>query len=179
MSEPAIYGLIGEFATPTGIIAAARQFSEAGFRRLDAYTPYPVTDLDPLLPTGSGLWLPLAVLAGALLGAFCGYFVQIWAASIDYPINIGGRPYDSWPAFTVSAFEITVLFALAAGFVAFLIGSRLPLYYHPVFTAGEFDRASQDRFFLCVEATDPRFDAERVADILRRHGAERVEPVRG
>jgi hypothetical protein len=178
MSEPATHGLMGEFATPARIVAAARQLNDSGFRRLDAYTPYPVNALDELLGR-RGPWLALIVVAGALLGAFCGYFVQIWAASVDYPLNIGGRPYDSWPAFTVSAFEITVLFALTAGFVAFLIGSRLPLYYHPVFTAGEFDRASQDRFFLCVEAADPRFDAERVADILRRHGADRVEPVRG
>ena len=178
MSEPAIHGLIGEFATPAGIVAAARHLDGSGFRRLDAYTPYPVQALDELLGRGRP-WLPLIVVAGTLLGAFCGYFVQIWAASVDYPLNIGGRPYDSWPAFTVSAFEITVLFALTAAFLAFLIGSRLPLYYHPVFTAGEFDRASQDRFFLCVEAADPRFDAERVGDILRRHGAERVEPVRG
>lgn len=178
MSGPASHGLIGEFATPAGIVAAARHLGDNGFRHLDAYTPYPVKALDELLGRGRP-WLSLAVLSGALLGAFCGYFVQIWAAAVDYPLNIGGRPYDSWPAFTVSAFEITVLFAIAAGFVAFLIGSRLPLYYHPVFTAGEFERTSQDRFFLCVEAADPRFDAESVADILRRHGAERVEPVRG
>jgi Protein of unknown function (DUF3341) len=178
MSESALYGLIGEFTTPETVVAAARQLSGSGFRHLDAYTPYSVKALDELLAPGRP-WPPLLVLAGTLVGAFCGYFVQIWAASIDYPINIGGRPYDSWPAFTVSAFEVTVLFALAAGFVSFLIGSRLPLYYHPVFTAGDFDRASQDRFFLCVEAADPRFDAERVGEILRRHGAERVEPVRG
>jgi ActD protein len=178
MSGHPVYGVIGEFATPTGIIAAARQLGDSGFRHLDAYTPYPVETLDRMLGRRRP-WLPLVVLAGTILGAFCGYFVQIWAASIDYPLNIGGRPYDSWPAFTVSAFEITVLFALTAGFVAFLIGSRLPLYYHPVFTAGEFDRASQDRFFLCVEAADPRFDAGRVGDILRRHGAERVQPVHG
>ena len=179
MSGPAVHGLIGEFAAPDGIVAAARQLNDSGFRRIDAYTPYPVPQLDQILPSAPRVRLPLIVVAGALLGAFCGYFVQIWAAVIDYPLNIGGRPYHSWPAFTVSAFEITLLLAVTAGFVAFLIGSRLPLYYHPVFTAGEFDRASQDRFFLCVEASDPHFDADHVGDILRRHGAERVAPVRG
>ena len=123
--------------------------------------------------------LPLLVVAGALFGAFLGYFVQYWAAVIDYPVNIGGRPYDSWPAFTVSAFEVTLLFAIAAGFVGFLIAARLPLLYHPVFAAADFARASQDRFLLCVEARDPRFDAAHIRRILDRAGAERIEEVPG
>lgn len=179
MSEPALHGLIGEFAAPGGIVAAARQLGDTGFRHIDAYTPYPIAELDPLLATGGGVRLPLITVAGALFGAFSGYFVQVWAAAIDYPLNIGGRPYDSWPAFTVSAFEITALFALTAGFIAFLCASRLPLYYHPVFAAERFERASQDRFFLCVEARDPRFDPENIREILLRHGAERIEEVRG
>src|SRR5207253_2643447 len=145
----------------------------------DVYSPYPVEELDRAVGSRHGIMLPLLVVAGALFGAFAGYFVQYWAAAIDYPVNTGGRPYDSLPAFTVSAFEVTLLFAIAAGFVGFLIAARLPLLYHPVFAAADFARASQDRFLLCVEARDPRFDAAHVRRILEQHGAERIDEVPG
>src|SRR5437764_843752 len=102
-----------------------------------------------------------------------------WAAAISYPLNIGGRPYNSWPAFTVSSFEVTLLFAIAAGFAAFLAASRLPLLYHPGFLAPNFARASQDRFFLSIEARDPRYDAATIRAILDRHGAMAIDEVWG
>ena len=129
------------------------------------------------MPSGHGIWLGVATLGGALFGAVAGTFVQYWAAAISYPLNIGGRPYNSWPAFTVSSFEVTLLCAIAVGFVAFLAASRLPLLYHPVFVAPNFARASQDRFFLSVESSDPHFDAGAVRAILERHGAAAIEEV--
>jgi hypothetical protein len=179
MSEPALYGIVGEFPTPLGAITAARQLYDSGFRRIDAFTPYPVEELDEVVRSGHGVWLGIATLAGGVSGAVAGTFLQYWAAVISYPVNVGGRPYNSWPAFTVSSFEVTLLFAVAAGFIAFLAASRLPLLYHPVFVAANFARASQDRFFLSVEAHDPRFDAGSIREVFRRHGALSIDEVYG
>ena len=146
-----MHGLIGEFAAPDRIVAAARQLNDSGFRRIDAYTPYPVPQLDQILPSAPRVRLPLIVVAGALLGALCGYFVQVWAAVIDYPLNIGGRPYHSWPAFTVSAFEITLLFAITAGFV------------QPVlrWSSTAVRSASRPSRQICVPGSVDRFDRSR------------------
>ena len=179
MSEPALYGIVAEFPTPLGAVTAARELHENGFRQIEAHTPYPVEELDEVVRSGHGVWLGIATLAGAVFGAIAGTVVQYWAAVISYPVNVGGRPYNSWPAFTVSSFEVTLLFAVAAGFVAFLATSRLPLLYHPVFVAANFGRASQDRFFLSVEAHDPRFDAATIRAILDRHGALSIDEVYG
>ena len=115
------------------------------------------------------------IFAGGVGGALIGYLVQYWAEAVSYPINVGGRPYNSWPAFIVSTFEMTVLCALAAGFFAFLLGCRLPRLYHPIFAAPGFERASEDRFVLYVGASD--HSSGHVRRILERHGAERVEEV--
>jgi len=177
MTEPALHGIVGEFPTSLGAVTAARQLRDAGFRHIDAYTPYPIEALNEVVHSGRGIGLAMATLAGAVFGAVGSTFVQYWAAAIDYPLNIGGRPLNSWPAFTVSSFEFTLLFALAAGFLAFLAASRLPLLYHPVFAAADFVRASQDRFFLSVESSDPHFDAAAVRAILERHGAAAIDEV--
>jgi hypothetical protein len=178
MSDPALYGIVGEFDVPEHAIAAARQLRDTGFSRLDAYSPYPVEALEEAILPRRGSLIPSVVFLGAVLGAALGYCVQYYAAAVSYPLNIGGRPLDSWPAFIVSGFEITVLFALTAGFVVFLAASRLPLFYHPIFRLDAFGRASQDRFFLCIEARDPRFHEERVHAILARHGAAYIGEVR-
>lgn len=178
MSGPALYGIVGEFDVPEHAVAAARQLRDTGFRRVDAYSPYPVEALEDATQPRRGILIPAVVFLGAVLGAAIGYYVQYYAAAVSYPVNIGGRPLNSWPAFMVSGFEVTVLFALTAGFVVFLAASRLPLLYHPIFWLDAFGRASQDRFFLCVEARDPRFDAERVHAILARHGAVSIGEVR-
>ena len=177
MSELHLYGIVGEFPTPRDAAAAADELRAAGLRQIDAYTPYPVAEIDAVLPRRRRQGVAPVTLAGAVLGAVTATFVQYWAAAIDYPLNIGGRPYNSWPAFTVSSFEFTLLFALAAGFLAFLAASRLPLLYHPVFAAADFVRASQDRFFLSVESSDPHFDAAAVRAILERHGAAAIDEV--
>ena len=177
MSEPHLYGIVGEFPTPSDAAAAADELRAAGLRQIDAYTPYPVAEIDAVLPRRRRQGVAPVTLAGAVLGAVTATFVQYWAAAIDYPLNIGGRPLNSWPAFTVSSFEVTLLFAIAGGFVAFLAAGRLPLLYHPVFAAADFARASQDRFFLSIEAHDAHFDRAAVRAILERHGAAAIDEV--
>jgi hypothetical protein len=178
MSERGQFGLIGAFASPDAVIEAARQLRSLGYREIEAYTPYPVEGLDELLRPGRRhFWLPLVIGLGALFGAVWGYFIQYWDEALNYPINVGGRPHNSWPAFTVGAFEFTVLCAIAAAFFGLLAFCRLPRLYHPIFAAPEFERASVDRFFLCVEAGDPSFEPQRIRRILERHGAEHIAEV--
>ncbi|HTZ36622.1 MAG TPA: DUF3341 domain-containing protein [Stellaceae bacterium] len=174
MSEAHLPGLIGVFESPEALRQAARELRDAGLCALDAYTPYEIEGLDEMLRPRTRLRLPLVILAGAVVGACAGMFVQYWDEAIDYPINVGGRPHDSWPAFVVGGFETTVLFAVAAGFFALLLACRLPRLYQPIFAAQGFERASQDRFMLRVAAADPAFEERRVRAVLRRHGAERV-----
>ena len=175
VSEP--FGIVGVFATPQALKEAAAQLRDVGLRAVEAYTPYPVEGIGEILHPGRQLFLPLLMSAGALFGACWGYFIQYWDEAIDYPLNVGGRPYNSWPAFVVSAFEFTLLVAVAAGMFGLLLASRLPRLYHPVFNASDFPRASRDRFVLCVEARDPGFEAAMVRRILQWHGAESVEEV--
>ena len=177
MTEARPWGVVAEFATADAVIAAARRLRLNGFRRMDAYTPFPVPGLEETLRPGRRPWIPILILLGAAVGAGYSFFLQYWAAVLSYPINVGGRPYNSWPAFIVSSFEVTVLFAVATAFFVFLLSSGLPLLYHPVFAAPDFDRASQDRFFLCVEARDRRFDIERLKDLFARQRAVRVSVV--
>jgi hypothetical protein len=177
MKEPRPWGIMAEFATAEAVIAAARRLRLNGFLRIDAYTPFPVPGLDETLRPGRRPWIPILILLGAAVGAGYSYFLQYWAAVLSYPINVGGRPHHSWPAFIVSSFEVTVLFGVLTAFFAFLLFCRLPLLHHPVFNAPDFDRASQDRFFLCVEASDRRFDVERLSDLFRRLDARRVSLV--
>lgn len=179
MSEAGRFGLLGVFATPEAAVEAAKQLHGLGFRALDAYTPFPVAPLEELLHRRRGTLLPLVMFAAAVVGACWGYFIQLWDEAIDYPLNVGGRPHDSWPAFIVGAFEITLLFSVAAGLFALLAACRLPRLYHPIFNAPEFERASRDRFVLCVEARDPAFEPGTIRRVFESHGAERVAEVAG
>jgi Protein of unknown function (DUF3341) len=179
MSERRSSGMIGSFASAAAVMDAARQFRSLGFRQVEAYTPYPVEGLDEVFRSRRRIGLPLFIAAGALFGAVWGYFIQYWDEALNYPINVGGRPHNSWPAFIVGTFEFTVLCAIAAAFFGLLVACRLPRLHHPVFETLEFERASVDRFFLCVEARDPSFEAHRVRRILERHGAESVSELPG
>src|SRR6185437_9997948 len=174
MSEAAYYGMMAEFTSPEAVVEAARRLYVNGFRRMDAFTPAPVEGLDEALHPGRLPVLPIVIFFGGILGAVAGFFIQYWAEVINYPINVGGRPYNSWPSFGVATFEITVLFAVAAGFFGLFLFCRLPRLCHPVFNAPDFDRASQDRYFLCVEARDPRFDADRLRELFQHYGAVRI-----
>jgi len=173
-----LYGVVGVFATPETVRAAATRLRDAGYRKFETYTPYPVEGLQQIVHPGPRRFLPLLMFAGAAIGAIWGYWIQFWDEALNYPINVGGRPHNSWPAFVVSTFEFTVLFAMAAGLFGFVAASRLPQLYHPVFNARSFDRASRDRFLVCVEATDPQFDADIVVALLEELGAAPIERVR-
>ena len=170
-------GLIAGFTSAEAVIDAARQIKSLGFREIEAYTPYPVEGLDEVLRPGRRTWLPLLTAVGALFGVIWGYFIQYWDESLNYPLNVGGRPHNSWPAFTVGAFEFTMLCAIAAAFFGLLASCRLPRLYHPIFSAQDFERASVDRFFLFVEASEASFEPQQLRDIFKRHGAERVTEV--
>ncbi|HUI94936.1 MAG TPA: DUF3341 domain-containing protein [Xanthobacteraceae bacterium] len=173
-----LFGLIAVFDTPQAVKSAARRLRERGLRAFEAYTPYPVAGLSQIIHPGSRSLLPLFMFAGAVVGAACGYGIQYWDEAVNYPLNVGGRPYNSWPAFIVSTFEFMLLMAVTAGFVAMLAKSRLPQLYHPVFEARAFARASRDRFIICVEAADPAFDARSVRETLEQLGAHDIEEVR-
>jgi Protein of unknown function (DUF3341) len=177
MSERRISGLVGSFASAGAAVDAARQLRSLGFRELQAYTPYPVEELNEVLHPGRRVGLPIIIALGAVFGVIWGYFIQYWDEAFNYPLNVGGRPYNSWPAFTVGGFEFTVLCAIAAAFFGFLAFCRLPRLYDPVFAVPEFERASVDRFFLSVAASDPSFEPRRIRSIFEHHGAERVAEV--
>jgi hypothetical protein len=152
-----IYGLLAEFDGPGALIGAARTARQAGYERMDAFTPYPVEEVSDALGQGPSR-LPLIVLLGGVLGALGGYLLQYWSAVVAYPFNIGGRPAHSWPAFIPATFEMTILCAAVAAVFGMLAMNRLPQPYHPIFNVPSFALASRDRFFLCIESADPRFD---------------------
>ena len=167
MSRPPIHGLMAEFAEPNELIAAARHTREAGYTHIDVYTPYPIEEVSEALHLRRTR-LPLLVLIGGIIGGLSGFGLQYWAATIAYPINIGGRPFNSWPAFIPITFETTVLVAAAFAVLGMLAFNGLPMPYHPVFNVPRFALASRDRFFLCIEATDPQFDREGTRRFLER-----------
>jgi len=169
---PSLYGLVAEFETQEAIETAADAARKAGYRTMDAYTPYPIEGLDEKLgmsPTRLG-WI---VLAAGIAGALGGFFMQYYANVVFYPLNIGGKPLNSWPNWIVITFEVTVLFsAFTAGL--FMLGRNgLPRPYHPIFNTPGFENATRDRFFLCIETADDRFDLNGTRTFL-----EELEPLR-
>jgi hypothetical protein len=160
-----LYGLMAEFETPTALVEAARHAREAGYRKLDAYTPYPIEALTEALEIHDRR-LPAVVLGGGILGALVGYGLCYWTSVIEFPMNIGGKPFHSVPAFIVPTFETTILFAAFAAVLGMLALNGLPMPYHPVFNAPRFALASRDRFFLCIEARDPKFDHDGTWEFL-------------
>lgn len=173
-----LYGVLGVFRTPDAAANAAAHLRESGIEALEAYTPYPVEPLNRIIRPGRNVLLPALMFAGAVFGAAYGYWIQYWDEVLDYPINVGGRPYNSWPAFTVSTFEFMLLVAVAAGLFGMLVASRLPKLHHPTFSAKTFARVSRDRFVICVKASDPDFDLASLRETFGKLGAEDVEEVR-
>jgi len=163
--RPRYYGLMAEFDNPTAIVSAARRAYAEGYRQMDTYTPFPVEGLADELHFHRTR-VPLIVLLGGLAGCLGGFFLQYWIAAIYWPVNIGGRPLNSWPMFIPVTFELTVLVAALSAVLGMLALNGLPQPYHPVFNVPRFALASQDRFFLCIEATDPRFDRSATQDFL-------------
>jgi Protein of unknown function (DUF3341) len=163
--RPPIYGLMAEFDSPEGLLAAAQRAHDEGYRRMDAYSPFPVEGLSEAIGFHrSGL--PLVVLIGGILGGLGGYLMQYYMMVIDYPLNVGGRPLHSAPAFVPVTFELTILVAALAAVLGLLALNGLPMPYHPVFNVPRFELASRNLFFLCIEATDPRFDRQNTRRFL-------------
>ncbi len=173
-----VYGMLGVFKTPEAAANAAVHLRECGLSAFEAYTPYPVKTLNRIIRPGRSIFLPALMFAAAIFGAGYGYWIQYWDEALNYPINVGGRPHHSWPAFIVSAFEFMLLVTVAAGLFGMLLASRLPKLSHPTFAAATFERASRDRFIICVKASDPRFDPASLRETFGRLGAERIEEVR-
>ncbi len=161
---PAIHGLLAEFDRPDLLVEAARKAKEHGFTRLDGYSPMPIHELIEVLKPVNRV--APAVLAGGLIGAAVGFGLQYWVSVLEYPVNIGGRPWFSWPAFIVPMFETTILFAALTAVFGMLIMNGLPQPYHPLFHSDRFAEASRSRFFLLIEAEDPKFDLQATKAFL-------------
>ncbi len=175
-AEPGPYGLLAEFETPEALLAAARAASKHGFTRMDAYSPMPVDGLAEAIGFTNNR-IPMVVLISGILGGAAAYFMLWFSTSVHYPINVGGRPFHSWPAFIPITFEMTILFA-AFGAVFGMLGlNGLPRPHHPVFAAKGFERASRDRFFLSIQAVDPLFDREETRRFLETQSPVRVTDV--
>jgi hypothetical protein len=175
MSER-LYGLMAEFDDPETLLQATRRAYEEGYRRMDAYSPFPIEELGEALGIHRTA-VPLLVLIGGIVGAVSGYGLQYWVSAIAYPLNVGGRPFNSWPSFIPVTFEMTVLVAALTAVFGMLALNRLPMPYHPVFNVPRFALASRDRFFLCIEATDPMFDGDRTRAFLEHFAPREVSEV--
>jgi ActD protein len=172
-----IYGLMAEFDDPTALVAAARRTREAGYRRYDSFSPFPIHDLFDAMQIRDRR-VPLFVLFGGIAGMVGGFGLQAWVSAIDYPLNIGGRPYISWPMFIPVTFELTILVAALTAVFCWVVLSGLPMPYHPVFNVKRFAaRASQNGFFLAIEATDPKFDRAATREFLKSLGAREINEV--
>ncbi len=170
MSIP-IYGLMAEFEKPDQLIHATEAAYSAGYRRMDAYTPFPIEEVSEAIHFHDDL-VRRIVLVAAISGIITALTLQVLGSAVDYPLNIGGRPLLSWPAFIPITFELTILFSGIAAVLSVIVLNGLPQPYHPVFNAPNFERASIDRFFLCIEANDPQFDLSATRKFL-----EELHPV--
>ncbi len=171
-----IYGVMAEFDSPSAVVAAARRTYAAGYRRMNAYSPFPIEELSEAIGYHRD-YVALCTLVCGILGAVGGFTLQYWTSAIAYPLNVGGRPLLSLPAFIPVIFECTVLLAAFGAFIGNLMMNRLPQPYHPVFNAPNFARASQDRFFVCVKADDPKYNEAETRAFLESLGAKEVTDV--
>jgi hypothetical protein len=174
--RPAVYGLMAEFEDPTSLVAATHHAYREGYRSMDAYSPYPIEELHEALGSPHTR-LPLIVLIGGLTGCIGGYLLQYWVSAMAYPINIGGKPIHSWPAFIPVTFECTILVAALSCVLGMLALNGLPQPYHPVFNVARFALASRNRFFLCIESKDPKFDIEGTRRFLETTNPREVTTV--
>ena len=174
--EAVIYGLVAEFAESNQILEAAGLAREAGYKRMDAYTPFPVHGLAEAIGF-KDIWVPWIIFASGLAGACIGFGLQAYTTVVDNPWIVGGRPLLSWPSYVPVTFETTVLLAAFGAVFGMFALNGLPRPYHSIFNAPNFERATRDRFFLCIEADDPKFDATETRRFLEGLGAENVAEV--
>lgn len=171
-------GLLAEYETPAAIYHACEQIRDSGFRRFDSYTPFPVHGLDKAMGLGPS-YLPWLVLIAGVTGASLAMLFMVWTSAYDLPLNIGGKPTFSIPAFIPVTFEVTILFSgLTAVFGMFVLNS-IPTYHHPLFDIARFAKASDDGFFVMIEARDKRYDRKKVSEFLLKTGAVSVIVVEG
>jgi hypothetical protein len=170
------YGLMAEFESEDDILKAAVQIRDAGYRETDAFSPFPIHGLDSAIGAPRTK-LSLIVFMGGLMGCIGGFGMQYFASVIHYPMNIGGRPLNSWPSFIPITFECSILLAVFSAVFGMLILNKLPMPYHPVFNVDAFSRASQDRFFLIVESKDPKYDENDVRKIFESCNADAIHTV--
>jgi len=177
MSErPRLYGLLAEFADQETLVAAVDAAYEQGYRSMEAYSPYPVPRLAEALRFRR-TWVPTIVLVGGLFGCFGGFFLQYYLMAVDYPLNVGGRPLNSWPSFIPVTFELTVLCAVLSAVVGMFALNGLPQLDHPLWNSERFTLVTRDRFFLCIEARDPKFDLDATRAFLLALKAQEVTDV--
>jgi hypothetical protein len=174
--HPPLYGIMAEFEGPNELVQAARRTYEAGYRRINGYSPYPIEELSEAIGF-THTSLPLIVFIGGVLGGIGGFLMQYWIEVINYPINVGGKPYNSWPAFIPITFECTVLAAAFSAVLGMLILNKLPQPYHPVFNAPNFALATRDRFFLVVEANDVKYNHDAVVELFKSLNALEINDV--
>lgn len=172
-----LYGVMAEFADPTALVAAARRARAEGYRKIDAYSPFPIHELIEAFDAHDHR-VQRNVLAGGIVGMFAGFGLCYWVSTTAYPLNIGGRPLNSWPAFIPVTFEITILIASITAVLSWILLNGLPLPYHPVFNVPRFaEIASEKGFFLTIESSDPKFDRQRTVDFLKALGAKDVNEI--
>jgi Protein of unknown function (DUF3341) len=175
-ANPELYGLVAEFNDPEDLIDAANKVRKAGYTAVEAYTPYPVDGLDDAVghkPTRLG-WV---VFWMGVLGCLTGFFMQLYSNAVFYPLNIGGKPYNSWPNFVVITFECTIIFSCFTAGLFMLGRNGLPRPYHSIFNTPNFEHASRDKFFLCVESKDSKFDLGKTKKFMDGLGANQVSEV--
>ncbi len=172
------YGLLAEFDTAADLIAAIRETRDAGYTRVEAFSPYPLPEAAAALG-GRRTGMGFLVLLGGIVGAAAGFFMQYWVAAVAYPLNVGGRPLNSWPVFIPITFELAVQTAAFAGFLGVLVLCRLPRYHHPLFGTSSFARATSDGFYLCIEVADPKFDPIATREFLAALRPAGIEEVVG
>ena len=176
MSAVGTYALVAEFETVEGLVAAAQAAKDAGYKKMDGYSPFPIHGLSDAIGF-KDIKVPWMVLAGGLVGAAVGYSLQWYTSVVDYPHNVGGKPLNSIPAFIPITFECTVLFAALTATFGMLALNGLPRPYHSIFNTPGFERASQDRFFLAIERDDPQFDIVKTREFLETLGGVAVSEV--
>jgi hypothetical protein len=176
MKREPMYGIMAEFDSAQRLLDAAKATHEAGYKKIDAYSPFPIEGLAEEIGFHHDE-VPLVVLIGGIIGGLTGYSMQYWMSVIDYPLNIGGKPYHSWPSFIIITFEMTILFAGISAVLGMLALNGLPMPYHPVFNVPRFAMASKDRFFLIVFSSDKKYDPESTTKFLQQFNPRSISEV--